>query len=212
MAKKRREPDEEQPEARTPSRLEQMLARLRPLLLALILIAFIAGGISLWRKYGGGIVAGDEQYLVRVENLEVSPQPAWITSDVREEVYFDAGWEKQPPSILETDLAVRVAQAFEQNTWVAKVGQVTKHHPSRVVVQLEYRRPVAMVEVDYQGEAGLLPVDGEGILLPPDNFTADEAVAFPRITVDYTGPQGSIGTPWGDEPRGRRGGHRRAVD
>jgi hypothetical protein len=179
--------------------LAQRFSQYRVPLMIGTIVLFVAGAIGLWRKVGSEIESQRaDKYLVALAGLEVTPQPAWIPTDIRGEVYQDAGWQQKRPSILEPDLTVRVAQAFEQHTWVAKVTRVTKHHPARVVVELQYRRPVAMVEVDYQGQSGLLPIDSLGVLLPPEDFKAEAAVKFPRITVDYSGPEGSIGTPWGD--------------
>jgi hypothetical protein len=181
------------------TQLAANLAQYRIPLMIGTIVVFIGGAIGLWRKFGGEIESQhSEKFLVARDGLQVTPQPTWIPADVCSEVYQDAGWEQKRPSILEPDLTVRVAQAFEQHTWVAKVTRVTKHHPARVVVELQYRRPVAMVEVDYQGKSGLLPVDNLGVLLPPEDFKAEAALKFPRITVDYNGPEGSVGTPWGD--------------
>jgi hypothetical protein len=191
--------DKGQPKPRWQVQLAATLAQYRVPLMIGTIVVFIGGAIGLWRRYGAEIESQRaEKFLVALDGFEVPTQPAWIPADIRAEVFQDAGWQQQPPSILETDLTVRVAQAFEQHTWVAKVTRVTKHHPARVVVDLQYRRPVAMVEVDYQGQSGLLPVDNLGVLLPPEDFKAEDAVTFPRITVDYNGPEGSVGTPWGD--------------
>ena len=67
---------------------------------------------------------------------------------------------------------------------------------------MEYRRPVAMVEVpagmfpgyDYEG---LLPVDDEGHLLPVE-MDEQEATGFPKIAGVDTSPAGPPGSPWGD--------------
>jgi hypothetical protein len=200
MARKQPAAEEAQPVADAPVLpARSRLAALRPVAMLVIVVGFVVGGYALWRKFSGEIVANHgPQYLLEASGIELSPAPPWIKADVRAEVYFDSGWDKQKPSILEPDLTIRVAQAFEQHTWVAKVTRVTKHHPARVVVELKYRRPAAMVEVDYHGQSGLLPVDTEGVLLPPDDFVPEDAKNYPRIAVDYTGPSGSVGTPWGD--------------
>jgi len=198
MSKKESQRDEQ--DVRGLARLLQSLARWRPLIIPAMIVGFVAGAIALWWRYGDEVVSSHPQrYRVELENVLVTDPPAWVKADVRSEVFHDAGWHEQPLSILENDLTVRVAQAFEQHTWVAKVSRVRKQSPATVKVELQYRRPVAMVEVDYQGRGGLLPVDAEGVLLPPEDFTPEEAVDFPRITVDYSGPSGSIGTSWGDD-------------
>lgn len=201
MAAKSEKSKEDSPKspARWQVQMAGALAQYRLPLMIGTIVLFIAAAIGLWRKFGGEILSQQSsKYLVTLASLEVTPQPDWIPTDIRGEVFQDAGWEQKSPSILEPDLTVRVAQAFEQHTWVAKVTRVTKHHPARVVVDLQYRRPVAMVEVDYQGQSGLLPVDTLGVLLPPEDFKPEDAAKFPRITVDYNGPEGSVGTPWGD--------------
>ena len=164
-----------------------------------IVALFVGGAIWLWRVYSPAIIERQQgDYLVEIEDVVIPPQPEWIHADVQAEVFRDAGWHDHPPSILDEELTVKVAQAFELHTWVAEVTRVRKRHPPQVDVELTYRQPTAMVEVDYQGQAGLLPVDAEGVLLPPDNFTALEARAFPRIVADHSGPRGPVGTPWGD--------------
>jgi hypothetical protein len=45
---------------------------------------------------------------------------------------------------------------------------------------------------------GLLAVDAEAVVLPSDDFTAESAAAYPRITGVPSGPQGAVGFPWGD--------------
>lgn len=181
------------------ARILQSLAPWRPLIIPAMIAVFIVGTVALWWKYGDSFVQSrPQQYHISLERTHLNDAPSWIKADVRSDVFHDAGWQEHPLSILEKDLTVRVAQAFEQHTWVAKVTKVTKSSPATLNVELKYRRPVAMVEVDYQGQGGLLPVDGHGILLPPEDFTAEEAITYPRITVDYVGPGGSIGTPWGD--------------
>lgn len=190
---------EEKLERRGLARLLQTLARWRMAIIPVLLVGFVVGAVVLWKQFGAGIVASNpDRYHLSLERIHVTPPPAWVKADVRGEVFRNAGWREQSPSILEDDLSVRVAQAFEQHTWVAKVTRVTKQSQATINVELEYRRPVAMVEVDYQGQGGLLPVDAEGVLLPPEDFTAEEAITYPRITVDYSGPSGSVGTPWGD--------------
>ena len=173
--------------------------RARLLLVSTTLVIFAGGAIALWQLFGPSITAQQAgKYLVTAENVVAPDQPAWIQGDVKADVFREAGWKEQPPSILDGELTVKIAQAFELHTWVAQVTRVRKKHPARVEVELSYRRPIAMVEVDYQGQAGLLPVDAEGVLLPPDAFSADQARSFPRVAADYSSPGGPVGTPWGD--------------
>jgi hypothetical protein len=84
------------------------------------------------------------------------------------------------------------------HTWVEEVRRVSKQHPARVEVELVYRQPVAMVEVVISGQDGLLPIDVNGTLLPPGDFSAEQARDYLRISLPDAMPAGSLGTPWGD--------------
>jgi len=78
--------------------------------------------------------------------------PEWIHCDLRAEIFRSAALDG-PLSIMDEDLAERIAVACALHPWVARVRSVRKYHPARVVVELDYRRPVLMVEVT----GGLLP-------------------------------------------------------
>jgi hypothetical protein len=44
----------------------------------------------------------------------------------------------------------------------------------------------------------LLPVDAHGVLLPPEDFTPEEALRYPRVSGLASSPLGPIGTRWGN--------------
>ena len=138
-------------------------------------------------------VLSSRSYLVGIENVEITPQPEWLHSDVRAEVFRDASLDG-PLSIMDDDLPERISHAFSLHPWVAKVGPVSKHRGPLVRVELTYRQPVCMVEVS----GGLLPVDVEGVLLPSTDFSPVEASRYPRLVGIDTAPMGTVGTRWGD--------------
>jgi hypothetical protein len=74
------------------------------------------------------------------------------------------------------------------------VDSVSKHYPGRVIVELVYRRPAAMVEVP----GGLFPVDEQAVLLPSADFSTADAWKYPRIVGIETQPLGPVGSSWGD--------------
>ena len=161
----------------------------------------IAGLTSyhLWQQHGDRILA-QPQYRLNPEKLEVTDQPEWIHSDVKQSA-LTAG-RLHEANLLDRELVLQVKQAFGVQPWVKRVLRVNKRYPSAVEVDLEYRRPVAMVEVpagmfpgyDYEG---LLPVDEEGYLLPVE-IGEQEAQQFPKIGGIDSSPAGPPGSPWGD--------------
>jgi len=177
--------------------------------------ALIGGAVYAWQRWGEDITQGPD-YVLQPEDIVISdnsPVPAWIHSDIKADVVRQGSLSGL--SILDRQLTVKVAQAFTMHSWVETVTHVSKHHPARVVVEMMYRRPVAMVQVvnPEDGLPGLLPVDIEGVLLPtdgffrlppddylgsPKEFVADQARKFIRIYVPDARPTGLAGSAWGD--------------
>lgn len=166
---------------------------------AAMLLLFILTAYYGWKKWGVPVTHRAE-YKVSAASIAVTPPPPWIRSDIKAEAMRDGSLEGL--SIFDTDLTLRVYRAFEMHPWVEKVACVGKRPQSRLVVEVEYRRPVAWVEVPAgvlpTNEVGLLPVDKKGVLLPTADFSATQANDYPRIAVSNLTPCGLPGSPWGD--------------
>jgi hypothetical protein len=161
-----------------------------------LLAVCVVGALVAWKKWGTTVVSSP-RYTLSAENIEVTQQPPWIHADVKAEVIRDGSLSNL--QILDEQVTVKVAGAFSVHNWVADVKRVSKHYGPKIIVDLEYRRPVAMVEVTTDGGRGLLPVDATGVLLPPDDFSPTEVRDFLRVSVGDSIPAGPIGTAWGDE-------------
>jgi hypothetical protein len=159
-----------------------------------LVVVLLGGTYFGWQRWGRRIVDQPE-YVVLPENIHITPPPPWIRSDVKMEVL--RGGDLTELSLLDRELTIKIARAFSVHNWVQEVHRVSKHHPARVEVQLEYRHPVAMVEVVINDQPGLLPIDGHGILLPPGDFSAEQARDYLRISIPAATPAGPVGTPWG---------------
>jgi len=165
----------------------------RPLLVIALLGAAAFGvWYFVWNRVHHQVLSSEE-YLVTPEKVEITPPPDWIHTDIRAEVFRGACLDR-PLSIMDDDLTERIKDAFSLHPWVAKVGQVTKHHPARVKVDLNYRRPVCMVDIAPR----LLPVDANGVLLPANDFSPVAASRYPRLLGIDTVPIGPAGESWGD--------------
>jgi hypothetical protein len=164
----------------------------RGLLSAAIVAGSIAVALGLWQKLRPHVSVQPE-YLVDVRDIGLTLPPSWIRANVKAEVLRDASLPPQL-SILDETLNERLKQAFALHPWIASVEKVETGYPARVSVTVTYRRPVAMVEV----HDGLLPVDAGGVLLPPEDFTPEEALRYPRISGLAGSPLGPIGTRWGN--------------
>lgn len=148
--------------------------RARLIACTLLSAAVASGCYALWRSVRPQVL-GLPQYLMAEKNVNVTPPPRWIRSDVRGDVFRDLS-QAGPLSVLDEDLGERFYEAFAAHPWVAKVGRVLKQPPAGVDVTLVYRRPVMMVQVT----GGLLPVDADGVQLPTADFSPLEARKYPR--------------------------------
>ena len=167
----------------------------RTLVVVVLLVGlFIGGACWAWNHFQGRILAARE-YQIGPEQVEVTPQPAWIPqSDVRAEVLRSPMLDGRL-SIVDDDVVKRIADAFARHPWVAKVGSVSKKY-GVVKVELVYRKPVCVVEQP----GGGLPVDVEAVLLPTEmgDITPTEAARYPRLSGVDRPPPGPAGTRWGD--------------
>jgi len=174
----------------------------RPMLIVLVLAGlFFSAWYLAWQRVGPSVLGGPENR-VGPGQVEITPTPKWINSDIRAEVFREPSLNG-PLSIMDDNLVDRIANAFSLHPWVAKVRSVRKQYPRTgaagqtpvsVKVELDYRRPVCMVEVP----GGLLPVDAEGVLLPSADFTSVEAGRYPRLAGVDRKPAGPVGQRWAD--------------
>lgn len=133
-------------------------------------------------------------YRVGLADIHITEPPRWVPHDLVEQVLKQAGLSAERLSLLDDDLTPTLHEAFRRHPWVAAVVRVRKSRPRRVDVDLVYRRPVAMVAV----QGGMYPVDADGTLLPPTDFSLSDTGRYPQIRNVPSPPQGPAGTNWGD--------------
>ena len=185
-------------EKKTPSRLKRLVAWLvgtgRPVVYLLLIAGVFGGGSYLaWHKMRPRILDAPE-YRLGPGQVNVSPPtPAWIHSDILAEAFRDPRLDGAL-SIMDDDLVDRIRKVFEDHPWVERVVRVQRRHPASVDVELEYRRPVCMVQVP----KGVLAVDPKGVVLPSGDFTPYEATRYPLIVGVDRKPSTPVGRTWRD--------------
>ena len=170
-----------------------MRALFRPrrlLLLALIPVAVVA---TPFVKKHWPQPSVNPVYLFRAAEIRITPPPRPVPSNLVERAVGTAKLETEF-NVLDRTLLPRLAEAFAREPWVSRVVQLRKGLPAHVEIDLEYRRPVAMIDV----KQGVYPIDEQGVLLPPEDFSPAESLRYPLITGVRTLPAGPPGTPWGD--------------
>ena len=133
------------------------------------------------------------EYIITMDDVRISEPPPHVPHDFISGVYFRSQLPRQL-SLLDESTLLKFADAFIADPWVADIRRVQKDFPSYIYLDIVYRTPAAMVKV---GD-GLYPIDEAGIVLPPQNFTRDEALRYPIITNVRSVPSGANGTPFGD--------------
>ena len=169
-------------------------ARRWPLVVGLLTLVVGGGSYFVWAQVRAHVLSRAE-YQLDPAKIVLTPMPAWIHSDIKADVLRDASLAG-PLSLLDDELTVRMAGAFAADPWVAHVERVSKRYPAGLEVSVIYRRPVALVEIE-DGKSAL-PVDGEGVVLPTQDFSAADADKYPHIAEIHTTPTGPVGTRWGD--------------
>ena len=197
--KSRVEPEDEDAPVETPPSLAARGGRyllktiFRPKRLLLLALIPIVGALAplVWRHWPDL----DEQSLYRLEaaDIRITPPPRPVPSNLVERAIGTAMLDDDF-SILDDSLLPRLAQAFAKEPWVSRVVQLRKGLPAHVEIELEYRRPVAIIDV----KSGVYPVDAQGVLLPPEDFSQAEIRRYPLVGGVRSLPSGPPGEPWGD--------------
>lgn len=190
------------PEPESTRPIRNLMRRLikAPAALAILWPAIlIVGGYVAWHRWGSVHVA--KNYCgIEPTSIQVSDPPAYIRTNVVTTVYRDTAMEGL--SLLDRHATAKIAAAFSMHPWVRNVVSVRKLPGGMVKVRLEYRRPVAMVQVFKPGGNDKVkyyfPVDGDGVLLPTSEFSRAETRQFIHIEVPGVYSTNAVGTPFGD--------------
>jgi hypothetical protein len=181
------------PEARRPSLpLRLLLGLYRPSFLfpAAVSLALIVTWpyLAAWTPD----LRGRSEFVLSPERIVLPPGNEWVPSGLARRVLQKSGISKA--SLLDDDLAERLARAFAAEPWVKQVRGVRKHRGGRVTVDLVFRRPVLMAAAS----GGMYPIDDSGVLLPPVDFSAGDISRFPIARNVRSLPSGPPGQAWGD--------------
>lgn len=157
----------------------------RALLYALIVFLELALVASLKSR-----ILASPRCMVRPETTTLGALPDFVPPDVARALA-----EVRAPaarSIADPGLDEDLRAAFEAHPWVRRVAHVGRSYPSRVAVDVELRRPFALVDV----EAWRLTVDREGVVL--DDRSSRAPAGLPVVRSDKKATPGvpRVGRPF----------------
>ncbi len=166
---------------------------LRPLVLLFLVVGVVAYGTFFqgWRLLPD--LSGRHEFRVKAEEIHFTDPPAWVPKTFLRQVIREGSLPEEF-SLLDDDIVDKVAAAFQKHPWVERVISVRKDFAHRIVVNLEYRKPAAIVNVD----SNRYPIDKNAVLLPPPNFP-QEADELPLIRHARSAPEDAkVGMAWHD--------------
>lgn len=181
---------EEETPALSPAYLIKLLFRPK----VLLMLAVVASGLFFFQKLKSQLpdLSQRDEYQIETKNIALIPAPPhYVPIDLVDQVIKRSSLPEKV-SLLDQGLVLKIADAFQKHPWVQKVVSVQK--TNTVEVEVLFRKPAAMVEV----KQALFPVDNEGVLLPPEDFSVSDARRYPVITGILSIPAGPAGTSWGD--------------
>ncbi|QDT06780.1 Cell division protein FtsQ [Rubripirellula lacrimiformis] len=195
MAMRSAEPETNRPIRDTLRRLIKAPAALSILWPALLIV----GGYVTWHRWGSEHVA-QNYYGIDVAQIHITQPPSYVRSDIIQSVYRDTAMDGL--SLMDKQATAKIASAFSMHPWVQSVTSVRKLPGGVVDVRMDYRRPVAMVQVfrtvDGIRDKFFFPIDGHAVLLPTGEFTRSETLEFVHIDVPGADSTNAEGMPFGD--------------
>ena len=167
----------------------------RAISVVLVSVVAVVSLVGLW-SIGQSRLRHDDKFELRIEDMQLLPeQPRWIREDILQSVVKQHNLGEL--FLDDSNLTKQLSDAFMLHSWILSVESVEKS-PVGVEVRVTYRKPVAMVEVKYNDQPHVLPIDAGGTVLPPGDFHAGDIENYLRIASDHLRPSGNVGDPWGD--------------
>jgi hypothetical protein len=173
--------------------------------LAVLTVLLIVVGSSLSRNVVGWL-HGQEVYRVEFKDIELVPAPpGWIKGGREELLEEVRGGRDDLESFSMLDLKLdALLTDFRRNPWIARADRATTANPKRVTVYLEYREPVAVVQIVQSDQRKRYPIDRGGIVLPGESLDLDHSGDLTKILVSIPLGEPRPGIEWpGEAAEGR---------
>lgn len=143
-------------------------------------------------------LSADATYQLTADRLLLPARHRWIPADLAERLIArateDVTASGRHSTVLLSGLSQRLYTAAAQEPWVREVRSVQVQRDGSIHFDLDFRRPVLMVATP----RGMYAVDIEGVLLPPEDFTANDVQQFPVARLGRMPPLVGAGMVWGD--------------
>lgn len=168
-----------------------------------LLVRWALGALVLGAMVGGGLMLADytcdyvhhmDRFEARLADMKHDPPPYWIRDRFLDEVKTLGGLPDRF-CVLDGHTVRRLVEALRLHPWVRHVQWVRARHPNRLEAKVEYRWPVALVQV----RGGGTLVDRHGVVLRAErDFPLAERAKCFWITGVTMPPPSTPGRTWDD--------------
>lgn len=161
----------------TSSRLTQRLSWRSMMLLGVVLLLFFVSFVF-FQERESLFFESWSVYRLKQDQIIVNPPPGWISEDPAAMV-FNAFAKNGQIALLDDTLIPKIRNQLEAIPWIGHVVQIRRRYPAGLVLQLEYREPVCLVEVTTQRQTTSYFLIGQGreVLDAPDAARAKRLAA-----------------------------------
>ncbi len=175
-----------------------------PVVIALALVTVVMIGLALVAADRAKVwLLGQPDFLLNFDRIELRPNPpdsmrggaAALLQMVREEGKLGVSIR-----VLDLDLSALATAFVLHSPWVSHVKSIDRSTPGRLIVDLEYREPVARIEIDRNRS---LTVASDCALLPTEDVTAQVLKDLPVLSGLRDVKESRPGLFLGDDGQGR---------
>ncbi|QDU82007.1 hypothetical protein Pla110_37590 [Polystyrenella longa] len=142
-------------------------------------------------------LTSQHRYQLTSSDITLENRPDWVPAHFLNAVLSH---NQIPDNVLEPELARTISTWFEKEPWVKSVEAVRIGYPPSASVELTFREPVAVVEL----EGKLHPIDVDSVILPSEDFAPATLERFPVLHPSKVPPPLYVGSAW-DDPVIRKG-------
>jgi hypothetical protein len=113
-----------------------------------------------------------DTYQINLAPLEVLNKPDWCPDSYFEQTIRTSIQMKGKFSLFDKKLFNYLLEQYNANPWIARVESIEKQFPDNLIVKLEIRRPLAVVEIKkWNNRNFYYLVDHEAVRLPGEYYT-----------------------------------------
>lgn len=137
---------------------------------------------------------------INLAPLEVLHKPDWCSEPYFSEAIRTSMQLTGKVSLFDKGVVNQLLNKYQRNGWVAKVKSIEKQFPNKIKMQLELRRPVAVVEMKkWSNRSSYYLVDQDNVRLPGEYYTIPSIPITLPVIVGVRSSPPLAGEKWLDK-------------